>query len=58
MEKDDGVNIEHYRIFKKNFVTRSMIVSELFTIVHGFDVLCTIRLSLNYILNLVVPIHV
>lgn len=51
-------NIFHYGSLKAKRVTRSVLASEQFWMVHGFDVPSRICLSVNNILCRIIPLHV
>lgn len=58
MDNEGNANIVHYGSLKFERVTRSVLASELFAMVHGFDIACTIRLTLNKMPNRVIALHV
>lgn len=51
-------NVIHYGSLKYKRVTRSVLAAELFAMVHGFDVASTIRLTLNAMMDRVIPLNV
>lgn len=58
MDKNNNVNIVHYGSLKSKRITRSVLAAELFAMVHGFDIASTIRLTLNSMMDRVIPLRV
>lgn len=58
MDKQGYGNIIEYRRRKTKRITRSVLDAELFAMVHGFDVAATNRLTLNAMIDRLIPLHV
>lgn len=58
MEKFENANIVYYGILKSKRVTRNVLASECFALVHGFDISSIILLTLNAMVDRVVSLHI
>lgn len=57
MHKHYNVNVVHYGSIKSKQIICSVLSSELFSMIQGFDVSSTIRLAINDMLGRAVPLH-
>lgn len=57
MDKHANVYIIHYGSLKSKPITGSALAPDLFANVHGVDISSTIRLSINNMVNKVIPMH-
>lgn len=58
MDGQCKANIVHYGSTKLKFITRSVLAAELFALVHWFDVSSTIRLAVNDLFDIIIPLHI
>ena len=49
-------NIVYWSLIKCKYITRSVLVSELYSMAHGFDIGAAIKLTINLVLNIIIPL--